>query len=287
MLEKNIVLEILKTIPGTLNVVDADFNILLVGGEIARIFQNTDEIIGKKCYKIFQKREKPCPWCKVATVMKTGKIVNEATAPDDPREKLTGKPMNIYIRPLKDKDGNIVGAIELGTDITHIREANEKRKRAEQALREREAALKVRTGELEEVNSALRVLMKRIDEDKKALEETVSLNVKGLVAPYAERLRKSGLDTKQMAYLNELESHMHDITSQFAHKLSSKYSGLTPTEIQIASLVKDGKTTKQIAELYNLSFRTIESHRQKIRMKIGIKKERASLRSVLLSMQAR
>ena len=285
MIKQHIMVEILKAIPGTLSVVDADYNILMVGGEIARIFENTDKIIGEKCYTIFQKRDNPCPWCKVDTVIKTGEIVNEATTPDDPREKLVGKPLNVYVRPLKDKDGNIIGGIELGTDITHIREADEKRKHAEEALRQRETALKVRTRELEEVNSALRVLMKRMDDDKKAIEENVWLNLKGLVAPYAEKLRKSGLHAKQMAYLKTLESNLKDITSPFARKLSSKYFRLTPIEIQIAHLVKDGKTTKEIGELLNSSFRTIESHRQNIRMKIGIKKQRASLRSALLSMQ--
>ena len=168
-----------------------------------------------------------------------------------------------------------VAATIMPSDITQ-------QKQAEEALREREAALKVRTSELEEVNSALRVLMKGM-EDKKALEENVSSNVKGLVAPYAEKLRKSGLDAKQMAYLNILESNLNDITSPFAHKFCSKYSRLTPAEIQIAYLVKDGKTTRRIAELLNLSVRTIESHRQNIRMKIGAKNRKANLRSLLLS----
>ena len=111
-------------------------------------------------------------------------------------------------------------------------------------------------------------------EDKKEVEENVSSNVKGLVAPYAEKLKKSGLGAKQMAYLNILESSLNDITSPFARKFSSKYSRLTPTELQIASLIKDGKATKQIAELLNSSVRTIESHRRSIRMKIGEKNKK-------------
>ena len=81
-----------------------------------------------------------------------------------------------------------------------------------------------------------------------------------------------------------LELNLNDIVSPFAHRLSSKYFGLTPTEIQVATLVRDGNTTKDIAELLNSSYRTIESHRQNIREKIGIKKENINLRSHLLSM---
>jgi PAS domain S-box-containing protein len=178
--------------------------------------------------------------------------------------------------PIKDEKGRTTGVLGIFWDIT-------RQKQAEEALRKREAALETRTRELEEVNDALRVLMKRMEENKKALEEKVSLNVKALVAPYAEKLKKSGLDAKQMAFLNILESNLNDMTSPFVHKFSSKYFRLTPAELQIAHLVKDGKTTKQIAQLLNLSLRTIESHRRNIRMKIGAKNRKANLRSLLLS----
>ena len=180
--------------------------------------------------------------------------------------------------PIKDERGRITGILGIFWDITE-------QKRAEEALRDREAALEARTRELEEVNNALRVLLKRMNEDKKALEDNVSLNVRGLVAPYTEKLKKSGLNAKQMVYLNVLEANIDDITSPFAHKVSSKYFRLTPAEIQIACLIKDGKTTKQIAELLNVSLRTIESHRQNIRVKIGAKNRKIGLRSLLLSMQ--
>jgi PAS domain S-box-containing protein len=181
----------------------------------------------------------------------------------------------IHFRPVTLETGNQFVIYE---DITE-------RKQAEDALKEREAALKVRTNELEEVNSALRILLKGMDEDKKKVEESVSLNVRGLVVPYAEKLRKSGLDAGQMAYLKILESNLDDVISPFAHRFSSKYYRLTPTELQIAALVRNGKTSKQIAELLSSSVRTIESHRQNIRIKIGAKNRKGNLRSLLLSMQ--
>ena len=181
----------------------------------------------------------------------------------------------IHFRPVTLEAGNQLVTYE---DITE-------RKQAEEILKEREAALRVRTNELEEVNSALRILLNRMNEDKKKTEESVALNVRGLVVPYAEKLRKSGLDARQMAYLKILESNLKDVTSPFAHTFSSKYYRLTPTELEVASLVKNGKTSKQIAELLSSSVRTIESHRQNIRMKIGAKNRRGNLRSLLLSMQ--
>jgi len=143
MTKEEIVLEALKTIPGTLNVIDTDYHIQLVGGEIARTVDDMEQIIGQKCHKVFQELDHPCPWCKVDRAIETGEVVNETTSSEDPREKLTGKPMAVYVRPLKNRQGDTVGAIELGTDITKIRQAEEKSRRVEAALRrERDLAQK-------------------------------------------------------------------------------------------------------------------------------------------------
>jgi len=160
----------------------------------------------------------------------------------------------------------------------------EERKQAEQELRKRETELGIKTNELEEVNTALRVLLKRRDEDREELEERIQLNVKELVLPYLERLRKAGLVAEQSAYLNILESNLNEIVAPFLRKLTAKSLKLTPTEIQVASLVKEGKTTKDIAELLNLSSRTVEFHRNNIRKKLGLNKSKVNLRSHLLSM---
>ncbi|MBN1226807.1 MAG: PAS domain S-box protein, partial [Deltaproteobacteria bacterium] len=132
------ILEVLKALPATLLAVDRDYNILMVGGEIIRSFKNSDQLLGQKCYMVFQKRDTPCTWCKIPTVIKNGVIINETTTPDDPREKLTKKPLNVYLRPLWDNDGAIIGAIEMGTDISQIRKADEDRQRAVEALSESE-----------------------------------------------------------------------------------------------------------------------------------------------------
>jgi PAS domain S-box-containing protein len=247
-------------------------------------------------------------------VFETGKpyLVEENARTKDGRELV----LSVTKAPLRDKAGNITGLVGISRDITDIKKAErtlrkardelerrveertadlvklneklkqeiEERKQAEQNLKKRETELEIQAAELEEVNSALRVLLKRRDEDKTEFEEKTLSNVKELVLPYLERLKRSGLDAKQTAYANILESNLNDIVSPFIHKLSSKYIGLTPTEIQIANLVKEGKTTKEIAEILNSSHRTVEFHRKNIRKKIGIVNRKANLRSRLLSM---
>ena len=88
-----------------------------------------------------------------------------------------------------------------------------------------------------------------------------------------------------MAYIGIIESNLNTIISALVPKLSSKYLGLTSKEIQVASLVKEGKTSKEIAELLNVSVRAVEFHRDNIRTKFGLKNKKVNLRSHLLSFE--
>lgn len=146
-------------------------------------------------------------------------------------------------------------------------------------------ALKIKTRNLEEANTALKVLLKRRDEDRIELEEKMLFNIKELVEPYLEILKRSGMNARQMNYLNILASNIAEITSPFIREMTGHYLKLTPTEIKVANLVKQGKTTKDIAELLNLSPRTVETHRNNVRKKIGIKNKKENLRTHLLSLQ--
>ena len=125
--------------------------------------------------------------------------------------------------------------------------------------------------------------MKQREGDKSELEEKVLSNVKDLVLPYLERLKKSSLDRNQMLSVSILESNLTEIVSPFSRKLTSKYLALTPTEIRVANLVKEGKSTKEIAEFMNLSTNGVDFHRVNIRKKLGIKNRSANLRTHLLS----
>jgi PAS domain S-box-containing protein len=146
-----------------------------------------------------------------------------------------------------------------------------------------EEELKAKKNTLEELNTALRILLNKGDQDRKELEQNVVYNVKELVFPNVERLMKSTLNQQQREYLNIINSNLKDIISPFGRTLSLSSLKLTPREIYIANLIREGKTTKEIAELINLSVRTIDSHRDNIRKKLGLKSKKANLRTHLLA----
>ncbi len=139
-----------------------------------------------------------------------------------------------------------------------------------------------RTLNLEEVNTALRVLLKGRDEDRVSLEEKLVGNVKELVFPYIEKMQQIKIDGTQKVYLDIIASNLNDIISPFLRKV--KHFNLTPSEIQIANFIKHGKNTKEIAALLNLSTRTVEGHRDSIRKKLLINNESTNLRSHLSSL---
>ncbi len=137
---------------------------------------------------------------------------------------------------------------------------------------------------LEDANIALRVLMNQKNTDRQGLEEKLQANVNDLVIPYVQKLRKSNLDDRQKNFLNILENHLRDVLSPFVKNFRSSHKNLTPQEIQIVDLIKQGKKTKEIAEILNASVKTVETHRNNIRKKMNLVNAKVNLRSHILSL---
>lgn len=163
------------------------------------------------------------------------------------------------------------------TDITEWKEA-------ERGLKKREKELQIKSRSLEELNTTLRVLLKEREGDREELEGKVLSNVQAFVLPYIDKLRRSRFDSKAMAYVDIMESNLMDIISPFSRKISLKYRHLTPKEIQIANFIKEGKTSKEIADLLNVSKSAVDIHRYRLRNKLGLNKVKANLRSHLATL---
>jgi len=165
-----------------------------------------------------------------------------------------------------------------------LMETNEQLKNEINERKQAEVSLRVQSQHLEEVNTALKVLLKQREDDKKAIEGAVVSNVKELINPYIERLEQCKLSQNQRTLLGILESNLNNIVSPFISKISSKLLNFTPMEIKVAALVKEGKTNQEIADLLFLAKNTVLVHRHHIRTKLGIKNKKANLRSYLLSL---
>jgi len=227
--------------------------------------QIMDDFNAKRVFKVFN------------TVYETG-IATRAVDWELIRSDNSKRTIEVSVSLRRDLNARPTGFMGIARDITD-------RKHAEKTLLAREEELQAKTRNLEEVNTALKVLLKQREEDRRELEETVMTNLSDNVLPHVERIRSLSKDKRLREALDLLRDNLQALTSPFSYRLSSKYLNLTSTEIEIANLVKQGKTTKEIADLMKVSNKTIEVHRLNIRKKLGLSNQKKSLRTHLLSLR--
>ena len=190
---------------------------------------------------------------------------------------------------IKDKAGRYLETLPLRVDIALKRRRTEQQlqeyqENLEALVQERTQQLDIETQKLEEMNTALKVILDQRNKDRVRIEETILSNLKELVFPYIRSLKKLERNKQKSAYLEIVESNLNSIIEPFARRLSSKFINLTPMEIKVADLIKHGKSTKEIAEMFSLSQKTVETHRSIIRRKLGLTHKKANLRTFLLSL---
>jgi DNA-binding response OmpR family regulator/DNA-binding CsgD family transcriptional regulator len=127
-----------------------------------------------------------------------------------------------------------------------------------------------RTIKLEESNTALKVLLEHRRSEREKLEENVISQINSLVLPYLKRLGKTGLTSQQKALSDVIGSNLAEITSGFSGRLYRRAAGVTPREMEVAALIKTGKTNVEISDILHLSEPAISFHRQNLRKKLGL-----------------
>ena len=163
---------------------------------------------------------------------------------------------------------------------TRLQESEEELKRT---LVNLEILVKKRTQELMEINTALQVLLKKREEDQKNFERNMQANVEELIKPFMLRLAQTLTNEESQIYLNIVEANLNNLLSPFVNNISTSYKSLTPKEIQIAELIRQGKSSKEIARIFNLSVLTVLTHRNNIRKKLQLNSKNSNLRSHLIS----
>ncbi|OPY91612.1 MAG: putative diguanylate cyclase YegE [Syntrophaceae bacterium PtaU1.Bin231] len=266
---------IFETTPGATMIIEEDTTISMVNREFAtQTGYEAGEIEGKKSWTEFILKED------LDRVMGYHRLrrLDPAAAPRNYEFRYTdrkGRVRDVYatVAMMPGTKKTVLSLL----DITD-------RKRNEETLRTMAEELKSKTNALEEMNAALRVLLKQREEDKVDLEKRILASVKELVIPHLRELKKCMSGQKELIRLQILESNLQGIISPFAQKLSLQFLNLTQKEIQIANLIKEGKTTKEIARFMDLSKFAIDTHRAHLRSKLGLTNKKANLRTYLSSL---
>ena len=152
--------------------------------------------------------------------------------------------------------------------------------RTEEALREANEQLATEGRALEEKNTALKEILSQIGEEKKAITRQVQSNVERIVMPILNRL-DSQVGERDAGYVKLLRNSLNEIVSSFGASLRSKFSTLTPREIEICNMLKNDLSCKEIARLNHTSVHTVLKQRQRIRRKLGINGTDINLASFL------
>jgi len=212
-----------------------------------------------------------------------GMIAPESRAliKDNLKKHAQGREIPPYEYKLITKSGQIITAIHatklieingrpaiLGviTDISDL-------VRAQEHIRSQAAALTQK-------NTALKELLEHISLEKKQLTDRMRLNLDKLVLPKLKRI-KSKSDDKLRRQLAIIEQNIKSIDSVFGQKISARHHALSPREIEVCDMIKNGLKNKAIARELRLSFDTVETMRKNIRRKLRLRNKDVNLRSYL------
>ncbi|MCP4753909.1 MAG: LuxR family transcriptional regulator [Proteobacteria bacterium] len=143
-----------------------------------------------------------------------------------------------------------------------------------------EMQLEVERESLRNMNITLREVLSRIQDEQKEAGRTIQANVDKIIMPILHTL-ESEVSSDLKKYILLVKRNLEEIVSPFTNKLSNDFMSLTPVEIQISNMIKNGMSTKEIARLRYISDATVNRHRENIRKKLGIKNKKINLSTFL------
>ena len=179
-------------------------------------------------------------------------------------------------RAIYSESGELLEIQSVGRDITD-------KKTAELALKASDRKLWRQQESLKKKNLLLHELLDQIEIEKRQLKEDVTANVDELLFPLLRKLRRPDGSINDK-YFTLLQHSLEGLASSFGRKISQPSLKLSPREVEIANMVKNGLTSKEIAELLNIAFKTVEIHRHHIRRKLNIANKPVNLNTFLHSL---
>lgn len=259
---------ILESIQDGVSILDVDMRIRYVNSSIKHWYSDKGQIVGRKCFEIYHNRSSPCEKCPVLRTMESKK--SEVEIVPYQAHSVTDGWQELFSIPIFNKSNELIALLEYVRDISLQRFVEHKL-----------ISVLDRLDSIEKRNDLLTSLLRCTEEEKDELEKTITSNMERYVKPSLEYLKRH-TDEKNVEFVEGLINEiMHPVTK----KHSSILDNLTSREIQIAEFIREGKTSKEIAEILSVTKKTVDFHRANIRKKLSIKNNGVNLRSYLLSHQ--
>ena len=159
-------------------------------------------------------------------------------------------------------------AERIGSVVMHMKALSDLREAHREIQREHQA--------LQEANIALRAVLSRLEEEKRGIKASVAANIQKVIMPIVFELELE-VAGRQRSYVTLLRRSLQELTSPFLTQIARDHVQLTPVEIAISTMIRNGLSTKEIAQLRCISPATVRRHRENVRRKLGLKNRKANL----------
>jgi DNA-binding NarL/FixJ family response regulator len=266
---KDLLFSTLNCIQDGVSILDTDLKVRYVNTSMRYWYSPTEDFIGKKCHLVYHDRAKPCENCPVLKTIGNKEphigIVKYSQGGSDKGWQ------ELFAVPILDAKDVLMGVVEYVRDISY-------QYKLEHDLNQ----IMEQYQSLEKRSAAISQLLAQRKLEREQLEETITQNFEKFIRPSLNYL-KTRSDVNEV---NLVETLIEEIVYPITKKRSSILDKLTVREMQIASLVKEGKSSQEIAKTLVVSKKTIDFHRANIRKKLGLQAEtgkRVNLLSYLVS----
>jgi DNA-binding CsgD family transcriptional regulator len=163
-------------------------------------------------------------------------------------------------------------AERVGSVLTHMK--------AQADLRAAHRAVQTEHQALQEANIALRAVLSRLEEEKQEIRASILANIQKIIMPIVFELELE-VTGRQRSYVTLLRQSLQEIASPFLTQICRSHMQLTPVEIAVSTMVRNGLSTKEIARLRCISPATVRRHRENIRRKLGLRNQNVNLSTYL------
>lgn len=156
-------------------------------------------------------------------------------------------------------------------------------KRTQERLQDSLMHMAFQRDALERKNVALKEILAQIEAEKIRMRRLVTMNIDKRIIPTIRSLRSHAVKLDE-SRLKLLEQNLGDLISEFGMQEARGMQSLTPREMDICNMIRSGMPSKEIGGLFHVSLRTIETHRNNIRKKLGLDKNKQNLTTYLRSL---
>jgi PAS domain S-box-containing protein len=200
-------------------------------------------------------------------------------------------PVWLTLTAVIDTDGCVSHYVCSFTDITAQKQAEkillEARYRLENQVTTTKEELEKVKKETAEINAALTVVLKHQESNKTQAQQVLSREVEETILPFLKKLKGASTGRVQSSQLlSVLEVNLLQLVRVYGRTgtIPDALQKLTPLEVQVASMVRQGLSTKAIAKTLNITEGTVSIHRNNIRRKLGLNKTADNLQIYLKSL---